>query len=40
MNPTHSDAEQLKTFNRFFFKMIAGAALLHVTLAAVVAYSI
>jgi len=40
MNSMNADAEHLKSFNRFFFRMIAGAVLLHAALAAVVAYNI
>jgi len=40
MNHINSDAEHLKSFNRFFFRMIAGAALFHILLAGVVAYNI
>lgn len=34
------DNKQLKQFNSFFFKMIAGAVALHVTLGGVVAYNL
>jgi len=40
MNTMNSDAEHLKSFNRFFFKLIAGAALFHALLAGIVAYNI
>ncbi|WP_255461192.1 hypothetical protein [Mariprofundus sp. NF] len=40
MSSMHADGDELKAFNRFFFKMIAGAALLHAAIAAIVAYNV